>query len=51
MLRNNAQMFSVGNSHNVYQGETLAVDKAGIGIQKLSLCILQTLFTLLCTTN
>ena len=43
LCTNNAQTFSMGNSHTVYQGETLAVDS---GIQKLSLCIQQTLFRL-----
>ena len=33
------------NCHTVYQGETFAMNKAGIHIQKLSFCIQQTLFT------
>ena len=37
---------ALGNSHAVYQGETLAVDKVGIGIQKLLFCIQLTLFML-----
>ena len=38
----NVQTFSVGNSHTEYQGETLAADKVGTGIQKLWFCIQQT---------
>ena len=30
MRRNNVQTFSVENSHAVYQGESLAIDKTGI---------------------